>query len=222
MWAFGRCVQTTAAKSISTPHQQKNQTTSMISAIEWIPVGRANPNPSKYEYSRAERDFLSQLVAAQQTEEEEEGAGAIAPTTNKEDGDDTGSNDDDEWEDVDDDNDDDDEEEKENGTDAELKETGKLPKVDPSSLPADLRMDEYSDDDDAADDDDDGDRVVGGLLGVGRVRLGDLTDPSNSLSQLDLYYFSLLFNFFYHCWHIYLLEIIIAQKMASTSVFWLS
>lgn len=153
----------------------------MISAIEWIPVGRANPNPSKYEYSRAERDFLSQLVAAQQAEEEEEGgADAIAPTTNKKDGDDTGSNDDDEWEDVDDDDDDDDdEEEKETGTDAEQKETGKLPKVDPSSLPADLRMDEYSDDDD---DGDDGDRVVGGLLGVGRVRLGDLTDPSNSLS----------------------------------------
>jgi hypothetical protein len=141
----------------------------MISAIEWIPVGRANPNPSKYEYSRAERDFLSQLVAAQQTEEE--GAGAIAPTTKKDGGDDTGSNNDDEWEDVDDDDDDDDE--KETGTDAEQKETGKLPKVDPSSLPADLRMDEYSDDDD--DDDDDGDRVVGGLLGVGRVRLGDLT-----------------------------------------------
>ena len=166
-----------AAKSIS-PSPPKKTFSSMISAIEWIPVGRANPNPSKYEYSRAERDFLSQLVAAQQTEEEE-GAGAIAPTTNKKDGDGTGSNNDDEWEDVDDDDDDDDDNEEETGTDAEQKETGKLPKVDPSSLPADLRMDEYSDDDD---DDDDGEKVVGGLLGVGRVRLGDLTDHSNSLS----------------------------------------
>lgn len=128
----------------------------MISAIEWIPVGRANPNPSKYEYSRAERDFLSHL-ATQQGEGED-----TIDTAKKKDGDDTGSNDVDEWEDVDE------EEEEETGTDAEQTKTRKLPTVDPSSLPADLRMDEYSDDDD---DDNDGDRVVGGLLGVGKVRL---------------------------------------------------
>jgi hypothetical protein len=144
----------------------------MISAIEWIPVGRANPNPSKYEYSRAERDFLSQLAAASQlqreVEEEGEGTISIDPSTKETGGgDDTGSNDD-EWEDVDDDEE---EEEEENiAEDIEgVNSSSKLPKVDPSSLPADLRMDEYSDDDD--DDDNDGDRDVGGLLGVGKVRL---------------------------------------------------
>ena len=134
----------------------------MISAIEWIPVGRANPNPSKYEYSRAERDFLSQLAAASQLQKE--GEGAIIDPSAKETGggDDTGSNDGDEWEDVDDD----DEEEEENIEDiGGVNSSSKLPKVDPSSLPADLRMDEYSDDDD----DEDDDRDVGGLLGVGKV-----------------------------------------------------
>jgi hypothetical protein len=140
----------------------------MISAIEWIPVGRANPNPSKYEYSRAERDFLSQLAAASQLQREvEEGEGAIDPSTKETGGDnDTGSNDD-EWEDVVDDEDD--EEEENIAEDIEgANSSSKLPKVDPSSLPADLRMDEYSDDDDD-DDDNDGDRDVGGLLGVGKV-----------------------------------------------------
>lgn len=137
----------------------------MISAIEWIPVGRANPNPSKYEYSRAERDFLTQLVAARQ----HEGEDADAPTTKKDGGDDTaGSNNDDEWEDVDDEEEEE-EEDEETGKNAAKTKTGKLPNVDPNSLPADLRMDEYSDDDDD-DENNDGDRAVGGLLGVGKVR----------------------------------------------------
>jgi hypothetical protein len=142
----------------------------MISAIEWIPVGRANPNPSKYEYSRAERDFLSQLAASQLQTEVEEGEGTISidPSAKETGGDETGSNDD-EWEDVDDDEEEEEEEEEDKGSDAEPTHAGKLPKVDPSSLPADLRMDEYSDDDD--DDDNDDERDVGGLLGVGKVRL---------------------------------------------------
>jgi hypothetical protein len=105
----------------------------MIAAIEWIPAGRANPNPSKYEYSRAEQEFLDKIQAGELAEEEEN------------DGDD-----DEEWEDV---NEEDSEEQK--------KEV-ELPSVDPKSLPADLRMDDYSDDDE------DGEDKVGGLL-VGKV-----------------------------------------------------
>ena len=37
----------------------------MIAAIEWIPAGRANPNPSKYEYSRAEQKFLEKVQAGE-------------------------------------------------------------------------------------------------------------------------------------------------------------
>lgn len=104
----------------------------MIAAIEWIPAGRANPSPSKYEYSRAEQEFLEKVqngeLGQEETEENEE-----------------------EWEDVDDDDDN----EKED-------QPVQVPAVDPTSLPADLRMDDYSDDEDGED-------KVGGLL-VGKVR----------------------------------------------------
>lgn len=103
----------------------------MIAAIEWIPAGRANPNPSKYEYSRAEQEFLEKVQAGELATENDD-------------------DEEDEWEDVDDD-----EEEQE----------VEVPKVDPESLPKDLRMDDYSDDDD----DEDGEKNIGGLL-VGKVR----------------------------------------------------
>ena len=103
----------------------------MIAAIEWIPAGRANPNPSKYEYSRAEQEFLEKVQAGELGKEEE-------------------NDDDEEWEDVDgDDNE-------------ETEKQVEVPAVDPKSLPADLRMDDYSDDEDGED-------KVGGLL-VGKVR----------------------------------------------------
>ena len=105
----------------------------MIAAIEWIPAGRANPNPSKYEYSRAEQEFLEKVQAG----------GELAAEND--------DDDDEEWEDVD-------EEEEEQQEEVEV------PKVDPESLPKDLRMDDYSDDDD-----EDGEKNIGGLL-VGKVR----------------------------------------------------
>eukprot|EP00984_Skeletonema_dohrnii_P023414 scaffold12513_cov103-Skeletonema_dohrnii-CCMP3373.AAC.1 len=98
----------------------------MIAAIEWIPAGRANPTPSKYEYSRAEQEFLEKVQAGELGEEE--------------------ANENDEWEDVDDDD-----------ASEEPQEEVEVPAVDPESLPADLRMDDYSDDED-------GDDKVGGLL----------------------------------------------------------
>src|SRR5210317_2226983 len=103
----------------------------MIAAIEWIPAGRANPNPSKYEYSRAEQEFLEKVQA---------GGDELA----------TENDDDDEWKDVDDD-----EEEQEEQEEEEVE----VPKVDPESLPKDLRMDDYSDDDE-----EDGEKNIGGLL----------------------------------------------------------
>ena len=108
----------------------------MIAAIEWIPAGRANPNPSKYEYSRAEQEFLEKVQAGELGKEEEEEE----------------NDDDEEWEDVDDNE----------GVEETEEQQVEVPAVDPKSLPADLRMDDYSDDEDGED-------KVGGLL-VGKVR----------------------------------------------------
>ena len=116
----------------------------MIAAIEWIPAGRANPTPSKYEYSRAEQAFLEKVQAGEHEENEEE---------NEEENDD--DDDDEEWEDVVD---------EESEEQQQQQQQVEVPSVDPESLPADLRMDDYSDDDEEG-----GDKV-GGLL-VGKVRL---------------------------------------------------
>lgn len=132
----------------------------MIAAIEWIPAGRANPTPSKYEYSRAEQEFLEKVQngeLGQETEENEE-----------------------EWEDVDDDDDD---------NEGEQKEQVQVPAVDPNSLPADLRMDDYSDDEDGED-------KVGGLL-VGKVRFL-LLDVCTLFNNVCLYImYPMLLPFFH-------------------------
>ncbi|EJK62947.1 hypothetical protein THAOC_16420, partial [Thalassiosira oceanica] len=88
----------------------------MIAAVEWIPAGRAASRPTKYEYSRAEQEFLAKLSSGEFAAERDE------------DGDADGG---DGWEDVDN---------------------------SPGELPADLRMDEYSDDEEE----------VGDLLHVGK------------------------------------------------------
>ena len=116
----------------------------MIAAIEWIPAGRANPTPTKYEYSREEKELLARLQAGEIIDGANNDAGTCGDKTN--------TSDDEEWEDVED-------EKEESGKTQHTK--VKLPKVDPSSLPADLRMDEY--------DDGDQETVIGGLL-VGQVR----------------------------------------------------
>ena len=130
----------------------------MIAAIEWIPSGRANPNPSKYEYSRAEQEFLSRIVSAQQEEGGDDGDG---------DGDNVGESDVNNKDDDDVDSDSDDDAEKNEVSTEEKKKKVELPKVDPKSLPDDLNMDDYSDDDN---DNDTGGRekTIGNLL-VGKV-----------------------------------------------------
>lgn len=95
----------------------------MIAAVEWIPAGRAASRPTKYEYSRAEQEFLAKLTSGEFAAERDDDGGADG-------GDGDGG-----WEDVD----------SSPGTDG---------------LPADLRMDEYSDDEEE----------VGDLLHVGKVR----------------------------------------------------
>jgi len=84
----------------------------MISSVEWVPKGVADPTPKKYEMSPAERELIEQEANMEE---------AL--------GDDDGNDDED--------------------VDVEpVKSKIVLPPVDPKSLPADLRMDEYSDDDD--------------------------------------------------------------------------
>ena len=93
----------------------------MIAAVAWIPAGVAAETPTKYEYSKAEQEFLERVANA-------DGNGNVDDATtntddaNEDDGDGV-------WEDVD-----------------EESNAVVVPKVDPSSLPADLRMDDYSDD----------------------------------------------------------------------------
>jgi hypothetical protein len=148
----------------------------MIAAIEWIPAGRANPNPSKYEYSRAEREFLLRV-------QEQAGSGDGGADDDDDDAakDEKNAGSDEEWEDVaDEDAGEDDEKEGEGGKGGGRRDDDneklmdpssrlRLPKIDPSSLPADLRMDEYSDDDEDEEEDDISGRDVGNLLGVGKV-----------------------------------------------------
>jgi hypothetical protein len=89
----------------------------MIAAVAWIPAGVAAETPTKYEYSKAEQEFLERVANAN-------GDGDLDPNND----DDAEEYKDGEWEDV----------EEENNV--------VVPKVDVNSLPADLRMDEYSDD----------------------------------------------------------------------------
>lgn len=129
----------------------------MIAAIEWIPAGRANPNPSKYEYSRAEQEFLAQMVQAgelvSRDDADVDGAQQINAAADGDSDASTGSDDEEDWEDV--------EDECENGRKENVSSGDvDLPKIDPSSLPADLRMDEYSDDEE---------KDIGDLLRLGEV-----------------------------------------------------
>ncbi len=121
----------------------------MISCLEWIPRNVADPNPKRYELSKAERELL-----AQDNEAQEEGEGQ----QNEEGHDDT----DDDHDDDDDDVDVDDghgnsdniqaNEQNENGPKSlSASEVIAMNQIDPSTLPKDLRMDEYSDDEDVND-----------------------------------------------------------------------
>ena len=123
----------------------------MIAALEWVPEGRANPTPSKYEYSRAEQEFMSRVIAQHENDDD------ATANYGKDGNTDEAKKDDEEWEDMSDDED--------NKGDDDKKKKVELPKVDPSSLPSDLNMDDYSDDDN----DNNGEEKMGDLLGIGKV-----------------------------------------------------
>lgn len=96
----------------SIPYQHQHYYYIMISSVEWVPRGVADPNPKQYELSAAEQELLLLNQAEYQEEDdvldEQEQAQETITTTK----------------------------------------TVTLPKVDPNSLPAELRMDEYSSDED--------------------------------------------------------------------------
>lgn len=137
----------------------------MISCIEWIPRNVADPNPKRYELSKAERELIEQDASKQQEEDEDNDM-----ENQEEDG-------------------------MMNGTPVATEKVS-VPeevektltateiiaqqKIDPSSLPKELRMDEYSDDenDDEYSDDDDGtNNGQSGKSGssvINRQSIGDL------------------------------------------------
>ena len=102
----------------------------MISCIEWVPKGVADPNPKRYELSKAERELLEQGA--------KEGDNNVDVESEEEDMD-AGEKP------IDDDDDDDDDEGTAEKTASDI--IAAQP-VDPKSLPQELRMDDYSDDED--------------------------------------------------------------------------
>jgi periodic tryptophan protein 1 len=105
----------------------------MISCVEWIPKGVADPNPKRYELSKAERELLEQDANA------DDGADLEVPDNMEEIMEDTS---------------------KSTAADAgKDKQAGEMSAasiiaskpVDPNSLPKELRMDDYSDDEDGND-----------------------------------------------------------------------
>jgi|AntRauTorckE5430_2_1112549.scaffolds.fasta_scaffold02259_5 periodic tryptophan protein 1 len=128
----------------------------MISCIEWIPKGVADPNPKRYELSKAERELLEQdaeddiEVGSDEEEEEEE-----------------------------DDNEEMDDDPAVTGGERSASDIIASQLVDPSSLPAELRMDDYSDDeDDEAREKDIGSLLIGNeaTTGLGIDEDGNIED----------------------------------------------
>lgn len=119
--------QATEEKQPSTHIVQKRQRfdrSIMISAIEWVPAGVADPTPKKYELSAAEMELIEMM------EKQQLNGGDLEEQIEKQS-----------------------KTKKEKKSKSKKNETKiELPKVDPNDLPADLRMDEYSSDEDENDD----------------------------------------------------------------------
>lgn len=112
----------------------------MISAIEWVPAGVADPNPKKYEFSEAEQELIKMM------EEQKIDVDALEEEVKKE----------------------------KTRKEATTETKTKLPTIDPSTLPADLRMDEYS-----SDEDDDNDAIQGTAIGKLLVEDSDAEEPDD-------------------------------------------
>jgi hypothetical protein len=127
----------------------------MISSIEWIPAGVADPNPKKYELSSTEQELLQMI----------DENGNFVPS------DDTAGNG---TTRVVDDIDDEGKPQSKRSSGSTPNKTTKrtqLPLIE-NNLPPDLRMEEYSDDDD--EDDEEKDRT--GTAAIGRLLVGDDDD----------------------------------------------
>lgn len=128
----------------------------MISCVAWVPKGVADPSPKRYEMSAAEMELLEKQAEMEQNDDKDNNT----------------SNDDDNDDDMEEEN-----EEEENEDTQQQRSTKKtnktttsssLPIIDPKSLPADLRMDEYSDNDD----DDDNNNLQGAAM-LGNLLVGN-------------------------------------------------
>ena len=114
----------------------------MISCVEWVPQGVADPHPKAHELSAAEKELLENQAQLE--------AAALDPSDG-----------------TDDDDDDSDKEQVATNNTSIV-----LPKVDPRSLPSELRMDEYSSDED---DEDDNNNVMQGSA-IGKLLVGNDAD----------------------------------------------
>jgi len=130
----------------------------MISGIEWIPQGVADPNPKKYELSHAEAKLIQEQARIQRQrdlgEDEDE---PNDEDSDNEDRDTTNLHDKDAMEDA-------------TTTETTMSATELIASqpVDTSTLPADLRMDEYSEDDD-----EDGTNRTSKMMGLGNLLIGN-------------------------------------------------
>lgn len=141
----------------------------MISCIEWIPRNVADPKPKRYELSKAERELLAQDAAADEMESENN-------NSEGDDGDDMKL----------DDNTNDTEPKvsvpKEEGKTLTATEIIASQKIDPASLPKELRMDDYSDDEN----DDDGNGNDGTASGGNRQNIGDLLIGNDDAGMMGI------------------------------------
>ena len=149
----------------------------MISCIHWIPKNVADPNPKRYELSKAERELLAQEQNGELNAEEQ-------------------PQDDDSDSDVDDNMNTNNEVEQvqvpKEGKKLTATEIIAAQKIDPSTLPKELRMDEYSDDEEETgngnngNNNDVGDILIGrdndaGMMGIdedGKVEDIDIEEDS--------------------------------------------
>ena len=141
----------------------------MISSIEWIPRGVADPNPKKYKLSKAEREFLEQV--GENDIESTMNASLSKDIQDKDDIDTQSANGDEPFIDI----------SEQVQRDKKIEKLIKaLPTVDPSTLPEELRMDEYSDDDE----DNDNNNLHGHR--IGQILLGSLEHDENHENTEDL------------------------------------
>lgn len=143
----------------------------MISCLEWIPRNVADPSPKRYELSKVERELLAQEqkevqgVEGGHDDDHDDGTDESLTEVNT--------------------NDEKPETNEEKGEKSlSASEIIAMNKIDPSTLPKDLRMDEYSDDEDDNDGGDLNDADIGDIL-IGRDADVDVDADADASGMLD-------------------------------------